>query len=244
MLHTFRQIGHTSVALVVLCALSTGCAELMPETTASAPAVRNKPDVLPIPAAVTDSEAELIRRAEFERVQSLEREVERLRMDLRRAEDALIVVESKLRSGHSRAAVVSALAEAQIQLNKVSRAAPWRPDTISEAQDKLHMAQKHIDEEYFGAAVFFVYRANRIVEDLNYEASIVDSSAQVMFINRPKVNLRSGASTAEEILQVMVQGTPVVREKQKGEWVLIRTLTGMVGWVHRSLLTSKARYKA
>ena len=244
MLHTLSQFSRRRVVLVLLCSLGAGCAQFQPKAEITAPQGQNSPDVLPIPAAVIDSEAELIRRAEIERVHSLEREVERLKMDLLRAEDALIVVESKLRSGHSRAAVVSALAEAQLQLNKVSQIAPWRPDTISQAQDKLEMAQKHIDEEYFGAAVFFVYRANRIVEDLNYEANIVDSSTQVMFVNRPKVNLRSGASTQEEIIQVLVQGTPVVREKQKGDWVLIRTLAGAVGWIHRSLLTSKARYKA
>lgn len=249
-LRSLRQSGNMRLAAVLLCALIVSCAELQPKTSSPVTTGQNKPDVLPIPTTtvkdsklVKDSESDLIRRAEIEHVHTLEREVARLKMDLVRAENTLIAVESKLRSGYSRATAVSALAEAQIQLNKASRVAPWRLETIGEARDKLDIAQKHIDEEYFGAAVFFVYRANRIVEDLNYEANIVDNSAQAMFINRPKVNLRSGPSTSEDIVKILVQGTPVVREKQKGEWFLVRTLTGTVGWVHRSLLTSKGRYK-
>lgn len=243
-LRSLRQSGNMRLAAVLLCALIVSCAELQPKTSSPVTTVQNRPDVLPIPTTtVMDSESDLIRRAEIEHVHTLEREVARLKMDLVRAENTLIAVESKLRSGYSRATAVSALAEAQIQLDKASRVAPWRLETIGEARDKLDIAQKHIAEEYFGAAVFFVYRANRIVEDLNYEANIVDNSAQAMFINRPKVNLRSGPSTSEDIVKILVQGTPVVREKQKGEWFLVRTLTGTVGWVHRSLLTTKGRYK-
>ena len=194
----------------------------------------------PPPTPTVD--AELLHRAE--RVQALEREVQRLKIDLVRAEDALIGVESRLRSGHSRANAVSSLAEAQMQLNRAAKVAPWRSETISEARDKLDIAQKHIDNEYFGAAVFFVYRANRIVEELNHEADIVDKTSQVMFVNRPRVNLRIGPTTEDEILTILVRGTPVVRERKKDEWLLVRTLTGIVGWVHYSLVTSKKRYKA
>ena len=229
------------------CGLVTGCAELPwinsvsnREPTQHVEEAQAAPSV-PTPAQV---EIELLRRAEIERVQALEREVERLKMDLLRAEDALVGVETQLRSGHSRANAVSSLAEAQMQLNKAAKTAPWRAETINEARDKLGIAQKHIDNEYFGAAVFFVYRASRIVEELNHEADIVDKTSQVMFINRPRVNLRSGPSTTDEILTILVRGTPVVREKKMDEWFLVRTLTGIVGWVHYELVTSKERYKA
>ena len=237
-----------SLITIASCVVLTSCAEvrsLVPSpTTAPAQDVEEIPLTEPKVPPVPDVETELYHRADAERVQALEREVERLKADLVRAEDALITVESRLRSGHSRANAVSSLAEAQMQLNKASETAPWRPDIIEDARDKLDIAQKHIDNEYFGAAVFFVYRANRIVEELNYEASIVDKTSEVMFINRPRVNLRAGPSTDKEILTVLVRGTPVVREKKRDEWMLVRTLTGIVGWVHRSLVTSRERYKA
>lgn len=235
------QTASKGLALVLTFAFLAACAELQPKRPASS--VSHEPDVMPVPESTTSSDIDLMRRTETNRIQTLEREVERLRIDLIRAEDALIAVESKLRSGHSRAAAVSALAEAQIRLNKASRIAPWRQDTISEAKGKLTIAQRHINEEYFGTAVFFVYRANRIVENLNYEANMVKATEQAMFINRPRVNLRSGPSTNEDVLLVLNQGTPVVMERDNGEWILVRTLAGSVGWVHRSLLTSKARYR-
>ena len=65
-----------------------------------------------------------------------------------------------------------------------------------------------------------------------------------MFINRPRVNMRAGPSTDGEILTVLVRGTPVVREKKMNEWFLVRTFTGILGWVHYTLVTSKERFKA
>lgn len=238
MLHTLRPKNKQTFTLAIFCILMASCADLQRERAGTPVALQ------PVPVSATYSDGELVRRAETDRLSALEREVERLKMDLERAEDALIAVESKLRTGHSRAAAVSALAEAHMQLNRASRVAPWQSKTISEARDKLKIAQKHIDEGYFGTAVFFVYRANRMVEDLRYEASIIENSTQAMFINRPKVNLRSGPSTHTEVLRILVEGTPVVKEKQMKEWVLVRTLGGAVGWIHRTLLTSKAGYKA
>ena len=244
--YRLRWLNRKWLLVPTSCALIAGCAEL-PWTTPSTDTepgreVQETRLAVSSPPPTPTVDTELLHRAE--RVQALEREVQRLKMDLVRAEDALIGVESRLRSGHSRANAVSSLAEAQIQLNKAAKVAPWRLETISEARDKLEIARKHIDNEYFGAAVFFVYRANRIVEELNHEADIVDKTSQVMFINRPRVNLRGGPSTEEEILTTLVQGTPVVRERKKDEWFLVRTLTGIVGWIHYSLVTSKERYKA
>lgn len=190
------------------------------------------------------TQTEIIREADEERVQALEREVERLRADLTRAEDALVTVESRLQSSYSRANAVSSLAEAQMKLNKASDIAPWRSRKIEEAHDKLDIAQKQIDNEYFGAAMFFIYRANRIIEELNYEANMVQTTPQAMFINRPKVNLRAGPSTDTKVLTVLDNGTPVIRETRQGDWILVRTLTGFVGWVYHSLVTSKERYES
>ena len=241
-------LSHKCLLALTSYALIAGCAEL-PWNTPSTDTdpthdLEGAPLAMPSPPPTASVETELLYRAERERVQALEREVERLKMDLVRAEDALIGVESRLRSGHSRANAVSSLAEAQMQLNKAAKVAPWRSEIIGVARDKLDIAQKHIDNEYFGAAVFFVYRANRIVEELTYEANIVDQTSQVMFVNRPRVNLRAGPSTGDEILTILAQGTPVVREKKIDEWFLVRTLTGIVGWVHHELVTSKERYKA
>ena len=204
---------------------------------ASCGAVPPKPS--PDAGQPPEIEPDVVQRMDDKRIQALEREVKRLKTDLLRAEHALVAVESRLESSYSRANAVSSLAEAQMQLNKASRVAPWRSRKIEQARDKLAVAQKHIDNEYFGAAMFFVYRANRIVEELNHEARIVEATPEAMFINGTRVNIRSGPSTDDEILAVLGQGTPVIRETHQDNWVLVRTLTGMLGWVHESLVTNK-----
>lgn len=239
----FLQGRHGSttrwLTAVTVCALVAGCAVTQPETQPEA-----EPEAEPVVKAapeVAEAESEAARRADEERIRALEREVERLKMDLVRAEDTLVAVESRLESGHSRANAVSSLAEAQMQLNKTSDAAPWRPQEIDRARGKLDIAQKHIDDEYFGAAMFFIYRANRIIEQLNYEFGIVEASPQAMFVNRPRINLRSRPSIEDEILAVLTEGTPVIREERQGSWILVHTLNGLVGWVHQSLVTGKSR---
>ncbi|MFZ0487250.1 MAG: SH3 domain-containing protein [Arenicellales bacterium] len=225
-----RSTG-TRLLGAVLCASLAACAE----APAKPPSQTDEE-----PPAV---EAEFVHKADEERVRALEREVDRLKADLVRAEDALVTVESRLQSSYSRANTVSSLAEAHMQLNKASGIAPWQSHKIEEAQHKLDIAQKQIDNEYFGAAMFFIYRANRIVEELNYEVKLVETTPQTMFINRPRVNLRSGPSTEDEVLTVLAKGAPVIRETRQDDWILIRTLTGFVGWVYHSLVTSKERYK-
>jgi len=188
---------------------------------------------------VSDSRGKLARRADEERINALERQVERLKMDLVRAENTLVAVESRLKSSHSRATAVSSLAEAQIQLNRTSEAAPWRTQEVERVRSKLDIAQKHIDNEYFGAAMFFIYRANRIMEQLDYEAGLVESTPNTMFVSRPRVNLRAEPSIDHEVLAVLGQGTPVVRETREGRWILVHTLDGLVGWIHNSLIDGK-----
>ncbi len=62
---------------------------------------------------------------------------QRLRADLLQAEESIVSLESGLRGLHTRADAVSAVAEARIALERVSRSAPWRRDRIAEAREKL-----------------------------------------------------------------------------------------------------------
>ena len=101
----------------------------------------------------------VLRRAETDRIEELERQVERLRADLRHAEESLVTAESGLRGSQTRADAVTALADARIQVRRGADAATWRRAEIGEAQAKLEEADAQIADEHFGAAVFFVYRA-------------------------------------------------------------------------------------
>lgn len=223
LLHRIALLGGTAAAcLQMSCTLSQPTA---PPPAAPAPPVVDR--------TIGD---EVYRRAASQRAERLEREIARLRGDLRQAEEALVAAESGMRAVHSRADAVSSLASARIQIERSQQGAPWRETEFSEAEAKLAEADRLINEGHFGAALYFVYRASRIADELEAEAEAVRSTPGTRFVRGRRVNLRSGPSTSETVLAVLTQGTPVFPERKAEQWILVRTASGPVGWVHGSLL--------
>ena len=79
---------------------------------------------------VGTGDAAVYRRAESQRVEYLEREVERMRVDLSQAEDAMIYLESGMRGEHTRADAVSKVAGARVAVESACARAPWRGGAI------------------------------------------------------------------------------------------------------------------
>lgn len=219
---------------VLLCAallgLLPGCAGW--EALRQAP----EPSAGVAPEAVEQA-ADVRRRAQEERIRRLEDEVRRLRDDLGRAEEALVAAESGLRSSHSRADAVSSLAEARIQVERAARAAPWRPDAIAEARAKLDEADRKVKANYFGSAMFFVYRARRIAAELEREARQVERTPGVRFVLAERANLRRDPTTSSEVVRVLGQGTPVFAEARHAGWLLVRSASGPAGWIYAELVS-------
>lgn len=194
----------------------------------------------PTPPQGTPSiDTAIYRRAEVDRAAQFEAEIERLRADLRQAEEALVLAESGLRGSHSRADAVSSIAEARIQVERAASLAPWRGGAVQEARSKLDVADNQISEGHFGAALFFVYRATRIAELLEREAQTVSERPGTQYVRVRRVNLRAGPSTGEAVVGVLSEGTPVFPERRQDPWTLVRVTSGSVGWVHQSLLRSE-----
>lgn len=208
----------TALALFVACSLLLGCA------TAKSPA---------------SQDAEVYRRAEIERADYLAREVQRLRADLERAEKAMVDIESGLRGSHSRADAVSAIAEARIAVERAADRAPWRDAEAAEARAKLDEAERQVQDGHFGSAVFFADRATGIARTISDEVRRVERSGSARFVRSERLNLRSGPSTVTPVLEVLTESTPVFPERAEGDWLLVRTPSGRVGWVHASLVRAQ-----
>jgi Spy/CpxP family protein refolding chaperone len=213
-----RAISTLTAALAV--ALGLACA--------------SAPSASPPPPPPDD--AEIYRRAESERVSRLEREVEHLRADLSEAEQELVAAESGLRGSRSRADAISALAEARIQVERATKRAPWRAPLLKEAEEKLDEAERLVEAESFGSAIFFAARAGRIARNTLEEARMAESESGARHINGSRVNLRDGPSTQDAVLTVLLFGAPVFPERESDDWILLRTVDGSVGWVHGSLI--------
>jgi hypothetical protein len=208
------------------CLIFSACAALDPESSRTE-------------AGESENVAEIYERAGVDQTTQLELEVERLRADLREAEEAMVAIESGLRGLHSRADAVSTLAESRIAVERASRNVPWRRERILEARQKLEEAERQFQAGHTGSAVFFASRARRIAAALNEEAKRVANTPGTRFINSQRVNLRAGPSTEDRILHVLLGSTPVFPEREDGEWVLVLTPSGQEGWVHRSLLSDR-----
>lgn len=176
-------------------------------------------------------------RADADRVRVLEVEIERLRADLRAAEETLLAVESGMRGAQGPAKAVSALAEARIEVEHAARRAPWRVAEAAEARAKLTEAERQLAAQHVDSTVFFVSRARRIAEALTSEADRVKSDPGTAFVRGSRVNLRSAPSRDAKIVTTLAARLPVFVEAREGDWALVRTTTGHVGFVFGRLLS-------
>lgn len=206
---------------------------------ASAPDAPNQdlpPAAIDSEATMTDVDAEIYRRAEAERGQSLEAEVKRLRAALQDAEAAVVAMESGLAGQKTRADAVSETAAARVQVERARRAAAWRVTTLDEATKKLSEAERQIEGGSFGAAIFFASRAVHLATQVLEEAERTASASGVLHVTGRRVNLRQGPSTDREVVAVLESGMPVITERREAGWVLVRTGDGRVGWIHERLV--------
>ena len=194
-------------------------------------------EACPSPEVIVNVEqAQLFREAETERAAQLIQEIARLHADLETAEAALVEAESGLSAAHTRADAISSLAVTRIQIERAASRAPWRAEQVAEAQAILAEAEHQVEENRFGAALFFVYRAHRVAESILEEVNLVQRREDVQLITAPRVNLRAGPSTTEAILAVLTFGTPVFPQASEEDWVLVQVSGGPAGWIHRQLV--------
>jgi hypothetical protein len=213
---------------LLLSALLAACAQ--------APAPAPPPAPEPARPAATP---EVYRRADADRLKLLELEIERLQADLRAAEETLMAIDSGLRGAQTRAEAVSRLAEARIRVDRAGERAPWRADSLAEARGKLDEAERQLAADHVGSAVFLVSRAARIAETLIAESELAAREATTRYVSAPRVNLRAEPNTGGAVVAVLPRELPVFPEAESGEWLLVRTVTGKVGWVHAPLLRAR-----
>jgi len=212
------------LATAVAAGLSSGCALFAPK---------------PPPPPVERIDVSVYQRVANERAEVLERENERLRADLRAAEETLLAVESGMKGTQRGAEAVSRLAEARIQVDRAAKHAPWRSSTVAEARKKLDEAERQLEAGHIGSAIFFVSRASRIAAGLDAEADLVNRSPGARNVKPTRVNMRAEPNTESPVLGVLTAQLPVFVEGTEGEWALVRTISGQVGWVRSDLLATR-----
>jgi len=72
-------------------------------------------------------------------------------------------------------------------------------------------------------------------------ASAADAR-QMVSIDRPEVNMRSGASTRYPILWTLSAGYPLMVISQQGQWYKVRDFENDEGWIFRPLTAKKPHF--
>lgn len=169
----------------------------------------------------------------------LARDAERLRADIRDAEQALVSLESGLKGMHTRADAVSALADARILVDRAAQQAPWRRDSIERAREKLAEAERHIEEDYLGSAVFFTARGRRLAEEVLAQAQALREDDSTLFVRPDRANVRLQPSVEAEVVVVLQRGTPVTVRGREDGWAQIVTRDDSGGWIFGRLLSEE-----
>jgi SH3-like domain-containing protein len=78
-----------------------------------------------------------------------------------------------------------------------------------------------------------------MAKSLLAEADQVRKAPDARFVKADRVNLRSAPDTESDVLAVLRADLPVFAEGDEGDWVLVRTVRGDVGWVHGNLLRAR-----
>jgi len=123
-----------------------------------------------------------------------------------------------------------------ILVRRSAQKTPWRIEESQQAENKLVEADRQVQQNNPGAALFFVYRARRIAELGLLEARFVSKQRDTYFVDGRRVNLRAGPTTENRILHVLTESTPIFAERSEQDWLLVRVISGSAGWIHKSLV--------
>lgn len=151
----------------------------------------------------------------------------------------MTAIESGRRSAHDRADAASALAEARMAVERASQRAPWLEEDVDAARTKLAEAEHQIQAGNVASAVFFAQRAQRMAEIVREDGQRQTESPGARFVQAKRAKLRAAPSTEADVLVLLAEATPVFPERSEGEWALVLTPAGTVGWIHQSLLRTR-----
>jgi Bacterial SH3 domain/Domain of unknown function (DUF4398) len=169
----------------------------------------------------------------------LEDEVALLSRDLEITENEIIRLKAKLRGLDSKAEASSAIAEAQILMNRYQER--WgRTANLARCQELVERAEQQIVEENYGAAAFFAQKAQDLLQDRRRAGSPAAGAERPAprkqyTVRATTVNIRSEPSTEASVIGQAAKGDVLDATLLRGDW--LRVTTGATsGWVYRRLV--------
>jgi hypothetical protein len=180
------------------------------------------------------------RRSEEEQRRLEEQIALRLR-ELQVTETELIRTKARLKGLETRAEASSAIAEARILVKRVE--SRGRSATLKAAEEDLEKAEGLLQEENYGAALFFALKAQDMVTKAgdNRAAGAEGSEAErpapqgTYVVAVDSANIRQSPSTQAPVLAEVKRGTTLRALALRGTWAKVAH-EAVTGWVSLRLL--------
>ena len=194
-------------------------------------------------SSVRSLELDLAKRdAELEHAravnEALREELTATRADLEMVERQFISIERRLTGDETKASAVSAIAEAQLLLERMSQDSTGLtdPQAMAEARAKLRSADELVTKGNYNAAAYYATRTLRILNRSERRLSASISEADAVVVQVKSANVREGPASTFRVVAQLPYGTVVVALEHRNEWFLVRMPGGRSGWIHGALV--------
>jgi hypothetical protein len=173
----------------------------------------------------------------------LEERIALQQRELEVTETELIRTKARLKGIETRAEASSAIAEARILLRRLDPRT--RAPILSRCQDSLTKAEQQLQEENYGAAIFFALKAQDLAvkaqDDTPRRPATTGTDKERPADKRQykvkvkKANIRKGPGLGEAVVGQAPEGAVLEATVARGEWVKV-THGAVNGWVSLKLL--------
>jgi hypothetical protein len=183
-----------------------------------------------------------LRRSEEEQ-RRLEERIALQQRELEVTETELIRTKARLKGIETRAEASSAIAEARILLRRLDP--KTRAPILSRCQDSLTKAEQQLQDENYGAAIFFALKAQDLAVKAQDEPPRRPATAgndkerpadkSQYKVKVKKANIRKGPSLREAVVAQAPEGAVLEASVVRGEWLKV-SYAAVSGWVSLKLL--------
>jgi uncharacterized coiled-coil protein SlyX len=228
--------------LSMVVALSLGaCAQLGHEEPPATP----RPAVEPQVQVVRDPELE--RQVTQLEIQLMERDalIESLNTRLDQALQEVVGTMSKLRSLATRAEAASAMAEADVALQSISRSGRDSSE-VKQASRLMQQSSDEFKRGNFGGALYLAVQARAMARTHGLGGSVgklrpgeVALAAPVKLRANSRANVRTGPGTNFPVSFSADPGSALSGLSYLAEWIRVANEAGGEGWIHGSLVSRR-----
>jgi hypothetical protein len=160
---------------------------------------------------------------------TLLRRLEFAQSALNDAEQEVVRIRSRIQGMASQAEASAMFAEARVLIDRMVEEA-YREQALEEvelAEHYLRAGKDTLDQDNPAGAAYLFDRVSEIY------TSMIKSEPRMLTVKVRSAALRSSSSESSKALGYLSQGDSATGQKKAGDWVLVKTSSGLEGWIRQ-----------